>query len=117
MPSAEKKIGKICAVTLGTGGYQEAGFGLSLKFESSKDGWGVGAFVSGGWYPGIVDPDKHTRWTEDDRRKSMADLSYKIAEILRQAKVNDISKLKGIPVEVTFENNCIKDWRILEEVL
>ena len=26
-------------------------------------------------------------------------------------------KLKGIPVEVTTENNTLKEWRILEEVL
>ena len=33
------------------------------------------------------------------------------------AKVNSIDKLKGIPVEVTFEDNMLKEWRILTEVL
>jgi len=39
------------------------------------------------------------------------------SDILKQAKVNDISKLLGIPVEVEFEFNTLTNWRILEEVL
>jgi len=35
----------------------------------------------------------------------------------KDAKVNSIDKLKGIPVEVTFEDNMLKEWRILTEVL
>ena len=48
------------------------------------------------------------------------DLNHAIKEthqILRNAKVNDISQLKNIPVEVTFEDNKFKNFRILTEVL
>lgn len=114
---SDKKIGKITQVRFGTGGYQDAAFGLSLTFESKKGAWSVSAFVSGGWMPGVIDPDKSAKWTEQDRRKTMADLCYKMAETLRAAEVNDISELVGKPVEVTFDSNMLKDWRILTEAI
>lgn len=117
MSNIEKKIGKIASVRFGSGGYQDAAFGLSLDFESKKTSWGVSTFISGGWYPGVIDPDKRSKWTEEDRRKSMAELGYKIARILSAAKVSDIKELVGIPVEVTFVGNTLKDWRVLEEAL
>ena len=40
-----------------------------------------------------------------------------VSKYLKEAKVSSVDKLKGIPVEVTFENNTIKSWRILTEVL
>jgi hypothetical protein len=40
-----------------------------------------------------------------------------VSKLLKEAKVNSVDKLKGIPVEVTFDGNILKDWRILTEVL
>lgn len=34
-----------------------------------------------------------------------------------ETKLGKINKLVGIPVEITFENNTLKSWRVLEEVL
>jgi hypothetical protein len=36
---------------------------------------------------------------------------------LKDAKVNSVDELKGKPVEVTFDGNMLKEWRILTEVL
>lgn len=113
----EKRIGKITSCYLGTGGYQDAQFGLSLSFESKVGSWGVGKFISGGWYPGSIDPDENSRWSETDRRQTMADLSYEVARILREAGVDRLDKLVGIPVEVEFECGTLKSWRVLTEVL
>ena len=54
---------------------------------------------------------------QEDRRKTMADMCYKIAETLNAAAVEDVAKLVGKPVEVTFEGNTLKDWRILTEAI
>jgi hypothetical protein len=40
-----------------------------------------------------------------------------ISKLLNEAKVHNVYELKGIPVEVTLENNTFKDFRILTEVL
>ena len=41
----------------------------------------------------------------------------KISKLLQIAKVKEIIKLKGKPVEIEFESNTLKSWRILTEVL
>lgn len=107
-----KELGKIKFVRLGFGGYQEAAFGLVLEFEMK--GSGVGTFISGGWN---FKPSEHAKWTEDDRRKSQSDLCMEIIDILKKAKVDDVAKLKGIPVELSFDGLMLKSWRVLEEVL
>jgi hypothetical protein len=40
-----------------------------------------------------------------------------VSKLLKEAKVDSVDKLKGKPVEVTFEGNTLKSWRILTEVL
>jgi hypothetical protein len=40
-----------------------------------------------------------------------------LSKLLKEAKVSSVYKLKGIPVEVTFDGNMLKEWRILKEVL
>jgi hypothetical protein len=39
-----------------------------------------------------------------------------ISKLLSDAKVDDVMKLKGKPIEVTVEGNCVESWRILTEV-
>jgi hypothetical protein len=41
----------------------------------------------------------------------------RIDKILTDAKVYSVDKLKGKPVELTFDGNMLKEWRILTEVL
>ena len=40
-----------------------------------------------------------------------------LSKLLNDAKVDSVDKLKGIPVEVTLEDNTLKEWRVLTEVL
>jgi hypothetical protein len=40
-----------------------------------------------------------------------------LSKLLKDSNVNSVDKLKGVPVEVTFDGNMLKDWRILTEVL
>ena len=47
----------------------------------------------------------------------MINMLKKLSDVLKQAKVNTIDKLKNIPVEVTLEGNTFKSWRVLTEVL
>lgn len=110
-----KSLGKIDYIKLGAGGYQEACFGLSVGFKFDVC-CGIADF-KGSWYPGHVDPDKHTKWTEQDRMKQLSDLAYFIAKILREAKKDSLEKMVGVPVELTLEDNSLKSWRILTEVI
>jgi len=111
----EKRIGKIESVKLGYGGYQDVMFGISVTLTSKKDSWGVSDF-KGTWGMTIEVSDR-TEWTEEDRRKQYADTMVFIDELMQKAKVTDLNKLVNTPVEVTFDGNTLKEWRILEEVL
>lgn len=108
-----KEIGKIQKVSFGFGGYQDAQIGLSLTFGSDKGAWGVQTF-HGAWG---IDRSEHAKWQEDDRLMELGKTCMKLRDLLRDAKVEKVDQLKGIPVEVTFEGNCLKDYRILTEVL
>ena len=110
-----KEIGKITSISFGRGGYQDAMIGLSIGLGSNKNGWGCGDF-RGAWDLSIKS-DSNTRWTEKDRDAQFADTMRFVSKLLSQAKVNDVYKLVGVPVEVTFDGNTLKSWRILEEVL
>lgn len=109
-----KELGKIQSVRFGFGGYQDAMFGLSLTFEGK--GWGVSDFISGGWGSSITSGDS-CKWTEHDRNITRASMVERIDKILTDAKVDSVDKLKGRPVELTFDNMDLKEWRILTEVL
>lgn len=111
-----KELGKIEKVKFGKEGYDNVMLGLSLTF--SGQGWGVSTFLGAWDYSFIKDPKEGSyRWTEEERTKSMIDMLNRVSDTLSKAKVDSIVELEGIPVEVTFENSLLKDWRILEEVL
>lgn len=107
----EVKLGRIKKVYYGMGGYQDAQFGLTL--DLGGDGWGVGTF-RGQW---ASPPSPTAQWTENDRRNSFADDALWLIDIMGKAKVADVYRLQGVPVEITLEGNMLKSWRILEEVL
>lgn len=107
------EIGKIRKVKFGFGGYQDAQFGVSFDIGSDKLGWGVGDF-RGYW---ATEHDKRCKWSEQDRLASLGETCMWLSKILNDAKVSDISKLIGIPVEVTFDGNTLKSWRVLTEVI
>jgi hypothetical protein len=111
--NTEKRIGKISSATFGIGGYGDAMFGLSIGF--SGPGWGVGDF-KGMWGPEI-ESRECSCWTEKDRDREYAKTMRFTADVLFKAKKSDVSKLVGTPVEVTFDGNTLKSWRVLEEAL
>jgi hypothetical protein len=110
----EKRLGKIEAVSFGLGGYQ--GCMLGISFTLGDGGWGVGDF-KGNWDSEQIKCTEHTKWTEEDRSKSYDETMRYVSKLLKEAKVDSVDKLKNKPVEVTFDGNTLKEWRILTEVL
>ena len=106
----ENKLGKISKVSFGFGGYQEAQFGIS--FVLGGESWGVGDFW-GMW----ASRTTGAKWSVEDQKESFGDMCLKIIDLLKLAKVDSVDKLKGTPVEVEFEGNCLKSWRVLKEVI
>lgn len=41
----------------------------------------------------------------------------KLVEVMKDAKVLSMTNLRGKPVEVVFQDNVLKSWRILVEVI
>jgi len=110
----KKKLGKIKNVKFGIGGYQDAMIGLHVTLGSN--GWNVGDSCSA-WDAESIKWSENCNWTEDDRDKQYAEILRYLSKLLKDAKVDSVDRLKGIPVEVTFDGNMLKEWRVLTEVL
>lgn len=108
----EKKLGRISYIHYGACGYQECMLGLRVTI--SGEGWGVGADMPGGWTTPVTDS---TKWTHEDRIRELGENAWAIHQLLKDAKVESIDKLLGIPVECVFDGNKLNSWRILKEVL
>lgn len=108
----EKRLGKIESVKFGLGGYQ--GVMLGIHFTLGANGWGVGDSRAQ-WDAEMI--SEHAKWTESDRDVWYAEIMRYVSKLLKDAKVDSVDKLKGKPVEVTFDGNTLKEWRILTEVL
>lgn len=108
----EKRIGKIQGISFGFGGYDDAMVGVSVTLGSDKDCWGVGDF-KGTW----ATRSDGAKWTVADQVKIWGDTVLWVRDILSEAKKKSIEDLKGVPVEVTFEDDTIKSWRVLTEVV
>lgn len=106
-----KEIGKIQKATFGMGGYQDAMIGIS--FSLGSNGWGVGDF----WGAWAVERSEHCKWSEQDRIDEMGKTVWRIRNLLKDANVDDIARLVGKPIEVTFDGNSLKSWRILTEAI
>jgi len=110
------QIGKIKSVSFGLGGYENSMLGLEVSLGGS--GWGCMTSEMA-WDANKVKVDKYACWTESDRAKQYSKIMYFLSDLLAKAKVNNVSKLKDIPIEATFDgpNGKLTSWRILEEVL
>ena len=107
----EKKLGKISHSYFGV---IEGMMGLSVALQA--DGYCVDDF-KGFWDWESTKRSEYTKWTENERDKRLLDTLKFLSKLLKQAKVKCAEDLKGKPVEVTFEGNTLKDWRLLTEVL
>jgi hypothetical protein len=108
-------LGKIESVIFGNGGYDNGQMGVS--FTLAFEGRGVQSFICGAWDPATMPRSDYAQWTEADRDAGLASMCRRISQIMADAKVGDLALLKGKPVEVSIENNSLKSWRILKEVL
>jgi hypothetical protein len=106
-----KELGKIESVNFGLGGYQGVQFGVWFCIKSTggsaSDGEGV-------WTGEITES---TQWTEKDRGTTLEKIMRYVMDLIEKAKVKNFNDLVGVPVEATIENNSLKAWRILTEVL
>lgn len=110
----EKRLGKITSVSFGLGGYQGAMLGLHVSL--GHDGWGV-SDSRANWDSEQIKWSEHTKWSESDRDEWYAEIMRYVSKLLKEAKVDSVDKLKGKPIEATFDGNTLKEWRILTEVL
>ena len=110
----EKRLGKIQSIKFGIGGYQDAMIGLHITLGST--GWGV-TDTKSAWDAETVQHTEHCKWTEKDRDAQYAEILRYVSKLLNEANVTNVNDLKGKPVEVTFNGNLLKEWRILTEVL
>src|SRR4051812_27470966 len=106
-----KELGYIRTVAYGFGGYQGVQFGIS--FGLGNDSWGVGDF----WGAWGMKPDSHHQWTEQDQIQTLGIVALRIRDLLKAAKAETVDELQNKPVEVEFDGNVLKSWRILTEVL
>lgn len=106
------QLGKIEKVNLGMGGYQGVQFGYS--FTLSGKGWGVQTEFKGHW---ADKSDETKKWTDSEREKHLGKAFSELCDLLKEAKVKKPEDLVGVPIEATFMNNTLVDWRILSEVL
>lgn len=107
----QMQLGKIKKAAFGWGGYDEAMVGLTVTLGGEL--WGVSDF----WGAWGVEHTEFCKWTEVERRQQLGDVCMRLSELLTKAKVDSVEKLAGIPVEVIFDGNLLKSWRVLEEVL
>lgn len=112
--SERTELGKIESIRFGIGGYNEAmiGIGFTLSFGSSGCSDWKGPFD-----PNIIECTDDCKWDEKYRNEQMVEVMRFVSDLLHKAKVRQVTDLAGIPVEVVTENNTLKSWRILEEVL
>lgn len=110
----EKKLGKIESVSFGLGGYQGAMIGLHVMLGNGS--WSVN-YSRAEWDAERIECSEFTKWSEEDRDRWYTEIMRYVSKLLKEAKVDSVDKLKGKPVEVTFDGNTLKDWRILTEVL
>lgn len=109
----EKMLGKISRIKLGYGGYQDVMFGLSITLEGK--GWGTNDFK--GWWGTNTVPGKDTKWIENDRSEEFDKVMRFINQLLIEAKKQSLQELTGVPIEAYFEDNTLKNWRVLTEVI
>lgn len=105
-----KRLGRIDSITLGAGGYDDAMFGVTFRFGGEDlcvgDFWGYWASLSEG-----------AKWTRANQIDALGKMCLKLNDLMRQAKVKSFADLKGVPVEVTFDGQVLRSWRILREVI
>lgn len=105
------ELGKIQKVSFGMGGYNAAMLGF--RFELGGKDWRVHDF----WGQWSMEVTERTQWTDAERRTGLGDCCMKVLKLLQDANCVSLHQLEGVAVEVTFDGNILKFWRILTEVI
>ena len=109
-----KELGKISHVHFGFHPDRPFLFGLELSFSGS--GWGVE--TAGAYMINMSEDCKAWKDNPAERQRCVTENLDKIREIMKKANIKNIASLKGIPVEVTFNDDFrFESFRVLEEVL
>ena len=106
-------LGKIGILRVGMGGYQDAMFGVTIGLAMK----GSGCVDFKGTWSQSVKPSASADWTEETRSQHFATTMRWLDEQCRLAKVDDVMKLVGKPVEVTLDGLRLQSCRLLTEVL
>lgn len=105
-----KELGKIKSVRVGFGGYQDVMFGV--WFELGGETWSVGD-GKGTW----AHWSEGRKWTPSDQADLFAETMRYMITLCEQAKIDNVAHLVGVPIEIEFDGNLLKSWRVLKEVL
>lgn len=105
----EKLLGKITSAEFGQVKDRKYLFGLQLTFRMGNYGTSTDQYCE--------NISEECDWGEDARQIAITKTIDGINKILTDAKCHYVSQLVNKPVEVTFEGNTFKDFRILTEVL
>lgn len=111
---SEKLLGKIESAYFGLGGYQGSMLGIHFSLRCGSYGSGDNNCF---WDANLLECSEHCKWTEMDRSKKYDEIMRYISDLLSDAKVDRIEKLKGVPIEAEVEGMQLKSWRVLTEVL
>lgn len=104
--------GHIANAYFGLGGYAglEIGIHLSLNFPGHGGVWEHRAWFDANQ----VKEPKHGGWKEADRNKYYADLVRCVSDYLRDAKVSDITELRGKPIQGEFRGRELLGWEFIK---
>lgn len=105
------ELGKIKRVWIGN---WDGRFGVWI--DLGQDGWGV-TDCRYWWWGKKTKVTERTQWTELSRSEARVQAILHLEVLCDQAKVDDVAKLVGKPVEVTFDGMTLKGWRLLTEVI
>ena len=94
-----KELGKIKSAKFGFNDWE-----YGIHFDLGGEGWGV--FMAWGYSPAY-----------EGHSVTGPTILKRIQNILKDAKVETVDELKGIPVECEFDGNLLKSFRVLTEVL
>jgi hypothetical protein len=109
-----KELGKIEHVSFGIGGRDDCMFGITITLAS---GGSKVMHFNGFWDYNRIECTAYTEWTEQYRDERFSKMTKYISNLLNDAKATTVEQLKDTSVEMEFDGNRLKGFRILTEVL
>ena len=112
-------LGKIESVDFEIGGYQDCM--IQFRFTLSFGGYGSIKTFGQSWShvteEELNEPNSRYKWSHEGRLKDIGQAGWTVINLMKDAKVNSLSSLKGKPVRVYCVGNTVDRFEILKEVL